>query len=97
MPLEEKIIEKLKTVIDPEVRQDVYSLKLISDIVTDETEGEVSLKFRPTVYQCPLGIQLSISIKKALMEIPELKKINLEVTDYVQKELANEYLKSLDK
>jgi len=97
MTLHKKIIEKLKTVKDPELRQDVYSLKLIYDIITDENKGEVSLKFRPTVYQCPLGIQLSILIKRALIGIPELKKINVEVTDYVQKELADKYLKSLDK
>ncbi|MEN8223169.1 MAG: iron-sulfur cluster assembly protein [Acidobacteriota bacterium] len=96
MTLNDKIIEKLKTVMDPEIRQDVYSLKLIYDIKTDEEKGEVSLKFRPTVYQCPIGIQLSISIKRALMELKELKKVDLEVTDYVQKDLANQYLSSLD-
>ncbi len=96
MKLENKIIEKLKTVEDPELRQDIYSLKLIYDIKIDEDKGEVSLKFRPTVFQCPIGIQLSISIKRALMEIDELRKIDLEVTDYVQKDLANQYLESLD-
>ncbi len=96
MKLEEKIKKKLKTVEDPELRQDVFTLQLVYDIKTDEEKGEVSLKFRPTVFQCPIGIQLSILIKRALMEIPELKKIDLEVTDYVQKELANQYLTSLD-
>ncbi|MCK4888846.1 MAG: DUF59 domain-containing protein [Candidatus Aminicenantes bacterium] len=96
MKLTNKIIEKLKTVEDPELRQDVYSLKLIYDITVDDEKGEVSLKFRPTVFQCPIGIQLSISIKRALMEIDGLKKIDLEVTDYVQKDLANQYLESLD-
>ncbi len=96
MKLEEKIIKKLKTVKDPELREDVYSLKLIYDIITDEEKGEVSLKFRPTVFQCPMGIQLSIMIKRALMELKELKKIKVEVTEYAQKELANQYLTSLD-
>lgn len=96
MKLENKIIEVLKTIEDPELRQDVYSLKLVYDIKTDEDKGEVSLKFRPTVFQCPIGIQLSITIKRALMELKELKKIDLEVVDYVQKDLANQYLVSLD-
>jgi len=96
MTLHDKIIEKLKTVTDPELRQDVYSLKLIYDMETDEEKHEVSLKFRPTVYQCPIGIQLSISIKRALMELKELKKIDIKVTDYIQKDLANQYLISLD-
>lgn len=96
MKLKDKIIKKLRTVEDPELRQDVYSLKLIYDIKTDEDKGEVSLKFRPTVYQCPIGIQLSITIKRALMELKELNKIEMEVTDYIQQDLANEYLTSLD-
>lgn len=96
MNLKEKIIKKLQTVNDPELREDVYSLKLIHDIETDEEKGEVSLKFRPTVFQCPMGIQLSLMIKRALMEIKELNKINVEVIDYAQKEIANQYLSSLD-
>lgn len=96
MKLKEKIIKKLKSVKDPELREDVYSLKLIHDIVTDEDKGEVSLKFRPTVFQCPMGIQLSLMIKRALMELKELKKINVEVIDYAQKDLANQYLTSLN-
>jgi len=96
MKLKEKIIKKLKTVKDPELREDVYSLKLIHDIETDEDKGEVSLKFRPTVFQCPMGIQLSLMIKRALMDLKELNKINVEVIDYAQKDLANQYLASLD-
>ena len=96
MKLKNTIIEKLKTIEDPELRQDVYSLKLVFDIKTDEDKGEVSLKFRPTVFQCPIGIQLSIVIKRALMELKELKKIDMEVIDYIQKDLANQYLVSLD-
>lgn len=96
MTLKEKIIKKLETVMDPELRQDVYSLKLIRSLETDEENGSVSLTFRPTVYQCPMGIQLSIMIKRALMEIGELKKIDMDVIDYEKKELANRYLESLD-
>ena len=96
MKLKEKIVKKLKTVNDTELRKDVYSLNLIHDIVTDEDKGEVSLKFRPTVFQCPMGIQLSLMIKRALMELKELNKINVEVIDYAQKDLANQYLTSLD-
>ena len=97
MSLNKKVIEQLKSVIDPEVQVDVYTLKLIYDIVINEKEKSVSLKFKPTVVQCPLGIQLSLSIKRALMEIDELEKIDVEVTDYILKDQANSYLAALDK
>ncbi|MEN8153445.1 MAG: iron-sulfur cluster assembly protein [Acidobacteriota bacterium] len=97
MSLNKKVIDKLKTVIDPEVRVDVYSLKLVYDIIINEEEKSVSLKFKPTVYQCPLGIQLSLSVKRALLEIDELEKVNVEVTDYILMDKANSYLSALDK
>ena len=97
MSLNDKVIEQLKSVIDPEVRENVYSLKLIYDIVINEKEKSVSLKFRPTVFHCPLGIQLSLSVKRALMKIDGLEKVNIEVTDYILKDEANSYLRALDK
>lgn len=97
MQLKEKIIDKLKTVIDPEVRQDVYSLKLVSDIRVDEAKKTVRMTFRPTVYNCPIGLQLALAVKRALLEIDELTKIDIKVMDFRMADEANEYLKSLDK
>ena len=96
MTLGDKIVNRLKTVEDPELKQDVYSLKLVYDIEVDEKNKEVIMKFRPTVYNCPLGIQIALSIKRALMEFDELKKIDIIVTDFIMAEEANKYLKSLD-
>jgi len=97
MQLEEKIIATLKTVVDPEVRQDVYSLKLLSDIRVDEVKKTVSMTFRPTVYNCPIGLQLALSVKRALLEIDELAKIDIKVTDFIMAGEANAYLEALDK
>ena len=97
MQLKEKIIDKLKTVMDPEVRQDVYSLKLVSDIRVDEAKKTVRMTFRPTVYNCPIGLQLALAVKRALLEIEELTKIDIKVTDFRMADEANKYLKSLDK
>ena len=96
MQLKDKIINKLKTIIDPEIKQDIYSLKLVYDMVVDEENKEVKMKFRPTVYNCPIGIQLALSVKRGLVEIEDLKKIDIEVTDFIMAEQANSYLKSLD-
>lgn len=96
MDLKQKIIEALKKVKDPELRQDVVSLKLVSDLKVDE-EGNVSLTFRPTSFFCPIGIQLALMIKKAVKEVKGVKKVDVKVVDFVWAEQAEEYLKSLDK
>lgn len=96
MTLREKIVNRLKTVEDPELKQDVISLNLVYDIDVDEENKEVKMKFRPTVYNCPIGIQLALSVKLALMPINELKKIDITVSDFVMAEQANIFLKSFD-
>lgn len=97
MNLEKKIVNRLKRVIDPEIREDVYSLKLVYDIEIDDNEKSVKMKFRPTVYQCPIGIQLAMAVKTALLEIEELNSVDVEVTDFYLADEANKYLQSLQK
>ncbi len=97
MSIRERVIDVLKTVEDPEVRQDVYSLKLVYDLEVNEGSGVVSLKFRPTVPNCPIGIQLALAIKKALLEIEEVRRVNLTVTDFYMAYSANKYLEMIDK
>jgi metal-sulfur cluster biosynthetic enzyme len=97
MNLEKKIINRLKKVIDPEVREDIYTLKLVYDIIVDEKKKSVKMKFKPTVYQCPIGIQLALAVKSALLEIEELEEVDVEVTDFYLAEEANSYLRSMEK
>ncbi len=96
MSLKEKVIEKLKTVYDPELRQDVITLKLINNLEVDEEKGYVSLVFRPTTYLCPIGIQLALMIKQAILKLEGVKKVDIEVVDFVYAKQAMEYLKQLD-
>ena len=96
MTLREKIMEKLKTIEDPEVHTDVLSLKLVYDIDVDEDNKVVSLKFKPTVPNCPIGVQLAINLKRNLMEVEGIKKVNVEVTDFIMADQANEYLRMID-
>ncbi len=96
MSLKDKIIEKLKTVYDPELRQDVITLKLVQNLQADDETGEVSLTFRPTAYLCPIGIQLALMIKQAILKVEGVKKVDMEVVDFVYAKQAMEYLKQLD-
>ena len=64
--------------------------------VVDEEEKMVKMKFRPTVYNCPIGIHLAVLIKMSLMEIKELNKVDIKVVDFNMEKKANEYLKSID-
>ncbi len=96
MSLKDRIIEKLKTVYDPEIRQDVITLRLVQNLQADDETGEVSLIFRPTAFLCPIGIQLALMIKQAILKVEGVKKVDVEVIDFVFAKQAMEYLKQLD-
>ncbi len=96
MSLKEKIIEKLKNVYDPELKEDVVSLKLVYDLEADEENGVVNIKFKPTVENCPVGLQLSIAIKKAILAVEGVKRANVKVENFIWAKEAEEFLKALD-
>ena len=95
MTLEDKVIDTLRTVYDPEVQENIWDLKLIYDLEVNEESGSLSLKFRPTVPNCPIGLQLALNIKLALRGIPGVGDIDMLVTDFVMADEANEYLEGI--
>ena len=96
MSLKEKILDKLREVYDPELREDVLKLKLVYDLDVDENEGIVNVKFRPTVENCPVGLQLAIAIKKAILSIDGVKKANVKVENFIWAKETEEFLNALD-
>ena len=95
MGLRDEVIKVLKTVIDPEVNENVWDLKLVYDLEVDEEKRNVSLKFKPTVPYCPIGLQLALQVKQAIRTIKDLNNIDMLVTDFVMADQANEYLKQI--
>ena len=93
MDLKSKVIEKLKTVIDPETRMDVVSMGLIKDLMV-MNEGKVSFKFRPSSSVCPLVFPLTFKIQKAVKEIEGVKGLEMVVTDHQMSEDLHGLLKA---
>ncbi|HOJ92422.1 MAG TPA: metal-sulfur cluster assembly factor [Dictyoglomaceae bacterium] len=93
MNLKEEIESKLKEIIDPEVGLDLVTLNTIDTLDVD-SEGNVKIIFRPTTPFCPLGVQLALSIKKAVKEIEGVKDVDVEIVDFIYAEQTNELLKN---
>ncbi|MCS7201956.1 MAG: metal-sulfur cluster assembly factor [Dictyoglomus sp.] len=94
MNLKEKIENKLREIIDPEVGLDLVTLNTIENLEVNE-DGNVKVVFRPTTPFCPLGVQLALSIKKSLKEIEGVKNVDVEVVDFIYAEQTNELLKNV--
>ncbi len=93
MPEKKEVVNRLKKVIDPHTGTDVHSMGLISALETDE--DSVSLSFTPTSPFCPMGVQLAVQIKKAIMDIEEGEEENIEINvqGHINAEAINEHLK----
>ena len=92
MVLEDKVIQKLKDVIDPGTLTDVISMGLIKNLSVSK-DGNVSLDFRPSSPVCPLALSLALDIQKALKTLNEIKELSVTITDHQMADEVNRYLK----
>jgi len=90
--LREKIIQRLKEVIDPETLVDVVSMGLIKNLNVTE-EGNVSLEFQPSSSVCPLALPLALDIENALKTLSEIRDLSVTIRDHQMAVELNRYLK----
>ena len=73
----EEVIELIKTIYDPELFIDIWTLGLIYEI--DINEDKINIKMTFTSMACPAGPQLVGEIKEKLSTLPEIKIVDVEV------------------
>jgi metal-sulfur cluster biosynthetic enzyme len=95
MELIEEVEERLRQVIDPETSMDVMRMKLVRDLKVGQ-DGDVELTFRPSSVLCPLGFQLGINIKEAILEVPGVTSVQVQVDGYIHAEQLKKILDEID-
>ena len=95
MELIEEVEEKLRQVIDTETGMDVMRMKLVRDLKVGQG-GDVELTFRPSSVLCPLGFQLGINIKEAVLDVPGVKSVQVQVDGFIHAEQLKKILEELD-
>ena len=95
MDLLEKIKESLTQVIDTETGMDVMRMRLVRDLKVDQ-HGDVELTFRPSSVLCPLGFQLGINIKEAVLDVPGVKSVQVHVDGFIHGEQLKKILEEMD-
>ncbi len=93
MATAEEVIKKLKGVVDPHTRDNVYDMGMIPKLKVKE--DTVDLTFTPTTPFCPIGIQLATAIKRAVQTIEDLKEINVKVVGHTQEKELNKMLEKM--
>ena len=74
----DQVLEKLSTVVDPDLKQDIVSMGMIKDL--ELNDGNLKFTLELTTPACPFNVEIEDDVRRVLGEIPELKNFDMNVT-----------------
>ena len=74
----DQVLEKLSTVIDPDLKKDIVSMGMIKDL--ELNDGDLKFTLELTTPACPFNVEIEEDVRKAIGEISELKNFDMNVT-----------------
>ena len=79
--IEKRIENVCKTILDPEIPQNILDLGLVYSIGTElfEKKGLVDITMTLTTPSCPVGPEFLNNVKTRVQEIKEVKECNVEL------------------
>ncbi len=77
--LKETIISVLKTIYDPEIPVDIWTLHLIYGLDVDD-EGNVKIVMTMTAPNCPMADLVLAEVRQRVQAIMGVKKVEIELT-----------------
>lgn len=78
-PLEERVVDVLKTCFDPEIPVNIYDLGLIYEVRVEEG-NDVYVKMTLTSPACPVAETLPPDVENKIREIPDVNNAKVEIT-----------------
>ena len=78
LPLEERIINVIKSVFDPEIPVNIYELGLIYDLKTT-AEGDVAIQMTLTSPACPVAGSMPRQVEEKVAALPGVKSAKVEL------------------
>ena len=77
----ELVIEKLRTILDPELKRDLVSLKMIKEVVVED--GTVNITIVLTTPACPLKDKIESDAKNAILTLGGVKNVEIKLSSKV--------------
>ena len=74
----DQVLEKLSTVIDPDLKKDIVSMGMIKDLELNDNNLKFTLEL--TTPACPFNVEIEDDVRKVIGEISELKNFDMNVT-----------------
>jgi len=76
--LTDQLIEKLKTVYDPEIPVDIYELGLVYKVDVSD-DKDVAIDMTLTAPGCPVAGEMPGWVEDAVREIPEVRSVKVDL------------------
>ncbi len=91
MELENKVVEILKTIYDPEIPVDIFELGLIYSVEIDK-EGNVDIEMTLTSPNCPVAESMPKEVEDKVAAHPDIKsaKVNIVFDPPWDKDMMSE-------
>jgi len=78
----DQVLEKLSTVIDPDLNKDIVSMGMIKDL--ELNDGNLKFTLELTTPACPFNVEIEDDVRKAVGELEGIKDFDMNVTAKVQ-------------
>src|SRR6267378_8102624 len=79
------VLEKLRSVLDPEIGRNIVDLNMVRGITCDG--GVVHVKIALTVAHCPMAKTLQADVENAVRKLQDVSSVKVETTTMSRKEL----------
>jgi FeS assembly SUF system protein len=79
LQIQERVIDVLKTVYDPEIPVNIYDLGLIYRIDLDDTATELSVDMTLTAPNCPAADFIVEDVRQKLESISGITKVDVQL------------------
>lgn len=79
-PENKPMIDALKTVVDPELQVDIWTLGLIYNMEKKPEQKEINILMTFTSIMCPVGPMIVQNVDMALKKLSNVHRVNVEVT-----------------
>jgi len=78
-PLEERVIDVLKSCYDPEIPVNIYDLGLIYEVKVNEG-NDIFVSMTLTSPACPVAETLPPEVEQRIQELPDVNSAKVEIT-----------------
>jgi ATP-binding protein involved in chromosome partitioning len=86
------VLDALKAVRDPDLNRDIVSLKFVKNLRIDD--GHVAFTIELTTPACPVKDQMREQARAAVMQVPGVTRVDIEMTAQVRSALAGDMSKA---